>query len=533
VWIGGVLILAWLVGRRWGRQVSWRTVLIAMLLSVASALLVSSPALIRFAEGSAAGGMSFSNIAWINSWGASLNTFHLPFVFHPWLGSVARAWYRGPLDESGMVNFGIVASVVALIGLWQTRRDKTWRSVWMITFTGLVLSLGFTLRWNGQTIAWAVLQPLDSLIWQIGHWLKPGVFPTNTPPPPLDQGIPLPGLLLAALVPFWEGARTLSRYALIAVPGICLLVMRGVEQVRQPMIRLLLVALLLVEVFPFASGNVTADPPSHPAFEWLRENSPPQAGIVDLYAPNPEVLELLIQGETLWATRYHGRATAAGTGSVWPAHTWFLRDWLLQHPQAIQDVTFAPMMRSYGVNYVLLHMLSTREQAILEEAKGNPALQVDGCFDAPNVPSPWPHPICILQITSPAVPGFNLMPEDGWSGPEAWGMWAEGDTSRARWVATSPSEARLLLDAFPHCVPGEEQSITVEVNGETLLNHAWHDCNAWRTEAVIPKSVVRLGWNDLILRYGYAASPLDVTAGANPDPRPLSVGFTQLEVQSR
>ena len=82
---------------------------------------------------------------------------------------------------------------------------------------------------------------LDSLIWQIGHRLKPGVFLQSRRRLHLIKGIPLPGLLLAALVPFWEGARTLSRYALIAAPGICLLVMRGVEQVRQPAIRLLLV----------------------------------------------------------------------------------------------------------------------------------------------------------------------------------------------------------------------------------------------------------------------------------------------------
>jgi hypothetical protein len=533
IWIGGILILGWLVGRRWGRQVSWRTVLIGALLSAACALLVSSPALIRFAEGSATGGASFSNIVWINSWGASLNTFPLPFVAHPWLRSLALSVYHGPLDESGMVNFGIVAFIAALIGLWQTRRETVWRSVWLVTFAGLLLSLGLTLRWNGETISWAVLRPLDSLIWQIGYRLKPEVFVSAVPPPPLDQGIPLPGLLLAALVPFWEGARVLARYALIAVPGFCLLVMRGVEQFRQPVIRLLLVALLLVEVFPFASGNVSASPPSHPAFEWLRHNTQPQAGIVDLYAPNPGVLELLIRGETLWATRYHGRATAAGAGSVWPAHTWFLRDWFLQHPHAIQDADFASVMRSYGVNYILLHMRSTHEQAILEEAKKNPALEVDGCFEAPNSPSPWSRPICILRVTSLATPGFNLIPEDGWSAPEAWGVWAEGDSSRARWVATAQSEARLLLDAFPQCVPGQQQNLRVEANGVTLLDHAWQDCNAWRTEVVIPGSAIRIGWNDLSLHYGYAAKPIDLTHGSNPDQRSLSIGFTQLEVQPR
>jgi hypothetical protein len=531
VWIGGILILTWLAGRRWGGRASWRQVLVGVLVSGVSALIISSPVLISFATESAAGGVSFYNIAWINSWGVSLNTFPLPFIFHPWMGAIARDLYGGSLDESSLVNFGVVASILVMIGLWETRRDKAWRPIWLIMVIGLLLSLGFTLRWNGETIPWAVMRPIDSMIWQIGHRLKPAVFTTSTPQPPLDQGIPLPGLLLAALVPFWEGARTLSRYVFIAAPGIFLLVIRGVEQFRWRAIRILLGVLLLFEVVPFASGNVSASPPSHPAFEWLRQETQPQEGIVDLSAPSPQMLELLIRGETLWATGYHNRPTAAGPGSMWPAHTWFLRDWLLEHPQAVQNPDFAQILRYYRVNYLLLHMLSSNENAILKDAESNPALQKVGCFDPPDAPSPWAYPICIWRVMSPGIPGFSLLPREGWSAGEAWGVWAEGAVSRAQWVATARSEAQLLVEAFPQCVPGQNQSITVEVNGVPLLTYTWEDCQPWRSEVAIPASVVRVGWNDLNLHYGYAASPVDVTNGANPDPRPLSVGFTQLEVR--
>ena len=70
------------------------------------------------------------------------------------------------------------------------------------------------------------------------------------------------------------------------------------------------------------------------------------------------------------------------------------------------------------------------------------------------------------------------------------------------------------------------------VNGVTLQEHHWQACEPWSGEIEIPGDLMRVGWNELALRYDYAARPSEVTQGANPDPRLLSVGFSKLAIST-
>jgi len=88
----------------------------------------------------------------------------------------------------------------------------------------------------------------------------------------------------------------------------------------------------------------------------------------------------------------------------------------------------------------------------------------------------------------------------------------------------------LTIEAFPECVPGQPQGLSLTVNGTALAEHHWQACEAWSSEIEIPGELVRVGWNELVLRYDYSARPSEVTQGANPDQRLLSVGFTRLAV---
>jgi len=94
----------------------------------------------------------------------------------------------------------------------------------------------------------------------------------------------------------------------------------------------------------------------------------------------------------------------------------------------------------------------------------------------------------------------------------------------------SRKDQRLAIEAFPLCVPGKRQEISIKVNGQLLTTHPWEMCETWQAELVIPGSMVKVGWNDLSFEYGYTASPADITNGENPDPRLLAVGFKKLEV---
>ena len=118
------------------------------------------------------------------------------------------------------------------------------------------------------------------------------------------------------------------------------------------------------------------------------------------------------------------------------------------------------------------------------------------------------------------------MLHDGWSGQEDWGVWAEGMQSDAQFVATARRPMRLDVSAFPLCVPGKNQRISLEVNGTAVADHEWRDCEPWNATVDIPEALVRVGFNDLTLRPAYADAP------AAGDTRRLSAGFSKLRVDA-
>jgi hypothetical protein len=535
VWLGAISVFGWMFGKWITCRNDWRTLVRGLLVMTVIAAILSGPFLWQYMQAIKMAGVPSNDIAWTSDWGASLNSLPTPSAGHPiaLLKSLHRWLYRGPQDESAVANLGILAFVLALVGIWQARKARNWWPVFVVTASGLVFALGYTLRWNGKSIGWSGFRLIDQAIWSLGHYLKPDFFRPAEPYGPFVQGLPLPGLLFAAIMPFWEGARTLSRFAFVALPGFFLLVGRGLQASRRLPLQAAFAILLLVEVLPAPSQSFPAFPAAHPAFDWLRMNTEQQDGVIDLRAPQPDMLEPLFDGKILWADQYRQRATAAGAGSVWPAHTWFLREWLLHHPKGFQDTDFAPLLRFYSVRYIVLHMGGGNERAALQKAQQNRELQLERCFDPPPGPSPWGYPICVIRVLPFAHPGFNLVFGDGWSGHEEWGLWAEGAASDARWGATAKSDYSLQIEAFPMCVPGMSQSLSLLVNNVPLSTYMWYDCDQWSADMEIPAAMVNVGWNVLTFRYAYAVKPVTVTKGQNLDERDLSVGFTKLQIGRR
>jgi hypothetical protein len=136
----------------------------------------------------------------------------------------------------------------------------------------------------------------------------------------------------------------------------------------------------------------------------------------------------------------------------------------------------------------------------------------------------------VAEVITPSLP-LNVIRREGWSGEEVWGVWSEGPRSKSQWIATRREDQRLVIEAFPFCVLGRQQSITIRANGQVVTTHEWKTCDDWQAEVVIPAALVKVGWNDLSFEYGYAVSPAEVTDGENPDPRLLAVGFKRLEIK--
>ena len=220
----------------------------------------------------------------------------------------------------------------------------------------------------------------------------------------------------------------------------------------------------------------------------------------------------------------------AGAAGVRPKHTNVLNEWLATHEHPFWQPDFAQIMRSYRVKYVVMEMVGEWEPGLWQEALAAKEVKPVGCFPAPQGTSPWNWPICILEVLPPRSPEINVLLHDGWSGQEDWGVWAEGTQSDAQFIATSRAPLRLDVAAFPLCIPGKNQRISLEVNGTAVADHEWRDCEPWNASVDLPAELVRVGFNDLTLRSAYAEPPPQ--AGGS-DPRKLSAGFSRLKVGRR
>jgi hypothetical protein len=535
--IGGGLLVAWLGGCLVARRISFRRALVGIALPALIALAVNVPWLVWFVQERAAAHVLPYDPSEISMWDASLNALPAPNVTHPWLHAVARWIYGGPVNEPGLTNFGTVACLVALASLRWAWKDRNWWPALMCAGIGGILALGLRLHWNGEAVQWALLRPLNTIIWQLGHALKPDVFASGQPPESFATAVPMPGLLLSAIVPLIERARVFARYALIGSIGVYLLVALGLGQLRRTWAQVLLAGLLIFEVLPPPTREMPFPPPSHPAFDWLAGQQISPAGIIDLGSWQQDLLYVTSGGNALWATEFHRQPTVAGTGSNSPAHVTFLSNWLQSNPNAFLNADFVPLLRYYDVRYIVYHVTGGYARSLLEEAQQNPDLQNMQCFEpssnkagsTPAIAGPWDYPICILEVP-PGDAAFNLLFREGWSGGEEWGRWAETTEARADWVATSQAPHVLALKAFPFCAPDRRQQLRVQINGVELASHEWQECEEWSADVKIPASLVRTGWNEVVLRSDYALRPADATGSESGEGRTLSVGVSKLYV---
>jgi len=508
------------------RLLSSKRILRIMLVTII-ALTFASPTILLYVLGVHQNHLHIHGVEHNLWWGASLNSLFIPSVFHPLaiVRKIARILYSGPYDESGAINLGLVTGLLALFGSTIVIKTKS-RSMDLLglTLTGVILGLGLLLRWNGEVISCPAFRPLTALIWKLGHTLKPNLFTTSLPTPVFEDGIPLPGLVLTAIIPFWESARTVSRFAFISMLGAVGLAAIALERFPK-LLRYLAMAIWIVEALPPPLNGVPVPLQLHPAYAWLADRKlAPSEGILDLRNPT-----LFIDGRTIWATLLHNKPTSSGAGSFWPEHTFALWYYLFNNQHVLSQKESAFVFRQYGIRYIFLHVLGDKEREMWGMISKNPSVRPLTCFEPLEQPTAWPWPICVAEVLDMQGP-INLVLQEGWSGAEDWGVWSEGLRSQAGWMSPARQDYRLRIGAFPLCVPDRRQEMVVKVNGQEMAHYRWQECELWESEILIPASMVRIGWNEVSFEYAYALSPAEVTRGQNGDRRMLSVGFTRLEV---
>ncbi len=526
IWFGAVIIVLFFLSNP-RKETLWQLIPISAL-----TMLFSLPTLFLFWQARQVTGSPFLGLEHISGWGASLNSLPIPAVHQPWLATLFRKIYPGPFDESSTANLGPVALLLAFLAPLSVRFQNIRHRFAVLLFVfGLLLSLGPVLRWSGQVIQVPFLAPVNHLLWQLGGVLKPHLFAGDIPAN-LEAALPLPAWLLYAAIPFFEGSRTVVRFAFIAVIGLLLLVAQILNKINASWLLALLAILLLLERAPWPRRHAVPLPVNpHPAFEWLAEQgSGPDKAVLDL-EPTGDRLALVISGETLYAVDLHHKPTASGVSTMWPESAWFLLNWLLGHQQPLQHPDLPLILDGYGINWIFVHMKEGQVQQFADNSFHD-ELQLVDCFEAAVKTSPWPYPICVLEVQNEGS-SFNVGPLNGWSPVEPWGRWAVGRESSARWVVPDIKDYELLLEIFPHCVEEQQQTMDIAVNSAYIGEVRFDDCDPYIGRFPIAAELLEKGWNRLFLSYQYAIAPVELAPNENPDSRPLSVGFTRLELRPK
>lgn len=532
LWLGIVVVGVWLVSRWWQGQKSGRVFLTQGFTIALTAALVALPNLLLYLYGSRQAQITPFAVDHAVYWGGSLNNLFIPFPQQTWLAPLRQWLYQAPDTEASTTWLGLLTGCLGIGGVILSRRRPQYRPFALLFLAGMVLSLGYLLRWNEEFVSLPALEPLNRWLWHIGHSLKPTAFLQAEPPEVFANGIPLPGYLPAIFVPFWENARTLSRFIGIAAVGLFPMVALFLS--RLPRLWALLLGLYLIsQVLWPTSGGVPVTFAPHPAYEWLNDAAAPPGPILEINSPVPDHLALEITPPVIWGTTIHQHPTITGTSSSWPAHVHFLHTWLLLTPYDSTNPLFTHLIRNYGTRLILFHNNSSQAGEMLATLKNDNRFHLLHCFEGPPRPSPWSYPICIFELTEPVNPAFNVLTAQpaGWFEMESWGVWANGTRATGTFTVLEQQDQRLSLELIPHCVPGEPQSIIIQVGETILAEHQWADCTPWQADLLIPAALVRPGLNDITFEAKRAWRPVEVTEGANPDARLLGFAAATLHIE--
>jgi hypothetical protein len=439
---------------------------------------------------------------------------------YPWADALTwNPYHPGsrhlPRTDRPVLTLGLVPAGSSLIGLgWSrlARRRLRSRRLLRAAALGALLATGIALRADAPLSIPEIpaVRSVYEGIWRIGHVRKPELFREPSLPEEWARQALTPLLLLWAVVPFYEAAGTVWRFIALTALGLFIGGAEAWSRIAPRGFRWGWAALWLGEALMRPIPTLPWPYAVHPAFEWLRRNPEPGA-VIDVFADHTPGLHL--SRVTVMATEYHRRPTLSGFPPFHPR-------WIeaLQRGRGLLFRHRPDWLGRHGFRFLVVHRPPP------DWRKWGWPFSLEGCFEPPSVPSPWDYPICIFRIPDRGEPEItNLLLLGGWSGPEAWGIWAEGTEAEALYLAEAGGgPATLELEAFPLCRAGEPQRLEVLFNGRRLGEESFPDCEERRIRWEIPARAIRQGVNEVRFRFAYAAPP---PAG---DARWLAVGFRRI-----
>ncbi len=505
----------------------WPKVLLQGLGVITVTLLIASTAIVPYLFAIQAEPTTPPGIHQLVFWSANINGLFIPSVNHPisFFQDVGRFFMQTSTGgEARSANLGLSTLPLLLVGLYGLRKQRSAYAIVLIFLIPFTLSLGPLLKISSDLAQWAPMAPINETLWSWAHQFKPDTFDTEVIPPTFKEAIPLPGYFFYAFVPFAESARTVARFSMLTLLG-CIGLIGVASDYLPSWLKYTLLVLLAVEMLPnpFAGVYLPTDN-FHPAHQWLMENGAEDEAIVDFrgrlyHGPLPLYMSLELE-----------RPTAASIGSFHTPASLLL---LQQTTDFVNKdaAHMARLFRSYDIEYLVIHQDRDAGKNTWLHIQDYPDIfPTIGCFSPDEShESPWAYDICIARIAEhPTI--ANVYPNYGFSEPfELWGVWTIEPQPRFEFVATSSTSQVVVLEAFPHCVEDQNQSLRLFAGDELLYEYDWSDCEPVYAEVIVPAEFVEVGWNELRFDFAYALNPVEL--GTSNDPRTLSVAFNQLQVK--
>jgi hypothetical protein len=424
---------------------------------------------------------------------ADLVGFLVPTLYHPSLGSlVERFDFDYGVGQHLYLGYSVLA--LAVVGLiWAWRRSSAIK-FWTLS-TGLfwLMTLGPSLRINGQ-----------------------------------DTGIPLPFALVAQL-PFFKGNRYPSRYSVLFVLGLSVLVAfglaaiaKGREKRRLPPARkalrgaagAVLVALVLFE--HLATPLPMSDMQVPPVYQTIANEMPDDSTLLDLPVAWRNGFRVTgTQHPIIMFQQYyqsvHGKRILAGNTSRNPPlkFQYFAEAPVINTIIALETghqidpgvaerdrELAADVLRFFNIQAIVVRPEQAGPEMVPYIEATMPVEQVypDEELVAYRVDlPPWPE----RWEIEPGDPLSRLSYAEGWGVPDNGIIWAQRKVVRLL-APLNGAEQELTFRAY---TPARGQQLRVEANGQRV---AEMDLAAgWQDYAVtLPARTVRKGLNEVWLRFG-------------------------------
>jgi hypothetical protein len=266
----------------------------------------------------------------------------------------------------------------------------------LCALAGAALALGAGLKWQGDLVLTDIFKPLNLALWNIGRALKPALFDSPLPPAGLDRIVPLPGYLPLLALPYWEGARMVTRFMFVGGLGLILLAAGLLERLPRAA-GLALAALLLLEVLPARTQDLPIPTRAHAAYAWAAAlNNDGSWNILDI-SDEPKIVVPITGGGVAYEQSLHGIPVASGLSSFLPRGLRDLSLRLSDAPRWTRDRELAQTLSAQRTRFVFVHMILRWDTRVWDGLRSSPLYIDRGCFDGVSG-QVFTEQICVAEV---------------------------------------------------------------------------------------------------------------------------------------